>query len=130
MIVAENDVFDVGKINAQLFGVFQHGVRSRSGVEQNPLPVRLDDGREAPFADAAVGIARKHGRKHFDSERSDGLRSLLLGLSVFGARRAVNTIRLYWPRDSRRQDERNQTMLHRIRLALGYVGIRMNSLWR
>ena len=45
MIVAENDVFDIfTKIDAQLFGVFQHGVRSRARVEQNPLPVNFDDG--------------------------------------------------------------------------------------
>src|SRR5262249_10134084 len=123
MVVAENNVFDIGKINAQLFGVFQHGVGPRPCVEQNPLPVNFYDGRKPPFADTSSRIARKHGRKYFDLERSDGSWSLLLRLSLIRGGQTVKPIGCPRRRSGQRQGKRYQitrhrTMLHHVYLAL------------
>jgi hypothetical protein len=56
--MAEQDVGDGRQVDLQLLRVAEHRVLARPGVEQQPVAVDLDEGGEAPLADALV---RQHG---------------------------------------------------------------------
>ena len=68
MIVAEHHVGDVGKIDVQLLGVVEHGLRPVAGVEKNSMPIHVHDGGKSPLADAVVGS--QHGGQHLNSQRT------------------------------------------------------------
>ena len=53
--VGEHDVGDRREIDPQLGGVFQHGLGSRAGVDEQPASIDFDERSEAPLADACLG---------------------------------------------------------------------------
>jgi len=68
MVVAQDDVGHVREVDAHLARVAEDGLRPSSGIEKEPAAIDLDESREAPLADPAVG---EHGREEDDAEGLD-----------------------------------------------------------
>ena len=67
VVVRENDFLNIRQIDVKIAGVLEHGVRVRSGIDQNAVPVRLDKRGKTPFAETN-GIANQHGGQDGDLE--------------------------------------------------------------
>ena len=68
VVVAQDDVGHVREVDAHLARVAEDRVRPSSGVEKQPVAIDLDEGRETPLADPAVG---EHGGEDDDAEDLD-----------------------------------------------------------
>ena len=66
MVVRDHEVGDGGEVHLQLGGILQHRLGARAGVDEQAPAVHLEDGREAPFADAGVHVADEHGGENRD----------------------------------------------------------------
>jgi hypothetical protein len=63
VVVAEDDLGDVGQLDTQLESILQHGLGPRAGIEQQTVSVGLDERGEAPLADPfGVGQHRREDR--------------------------------------------------------------------
>ena len=60
MVVAQDDVADVGEIDLQLLSVTEDGLLARARVEQEPVAIDFDQGGETPLPDA-VGVGQHRG---------------------------------------------------------------------
>ena len=75
VVVRKHDLGNAGEVNAQCLGVFQDDVGMRSGIEENPAAIRLDQSGEAPFAELVA--IREHRGKDRDPERPDPAEAIL-----------------------------------------------------
>ena len=69
MIVAEHNVGDVPEVNTQLFGIVQHRVGARPGIEQDAMAIGLHYRGKAPLPNPIIGS--QHGGEHLNAQRSN-----------------------------------------------------------
>ena len=68
MVVAQDHIFDVRKIDPHFARVREHRFRASAGIEEKAFTVDFDERRITPFADACVS---QHRGQHGDLERPD-----------------------------------------------------------
>src|SRR5580704_10466530 len=82
VIVRKDHLFHVRQINLQVACILQYGIGSGPGIEQNAVPICLDQRRKSPLA-YTRNISDQHGRKQGHFQRVN------LRRGVLGARRGT-----------------------------------------
>jgi len=78
VIVTQHNIFHRRQVHSELAGVIENRSRPRTGVKEDPMPIRFDQCCETPLADPRVG---EHRGEYLDPEIADAAwRCRLAGL--------------------------------------------------